>query len=181
MLSTQSITPICNKHNVELSKHNNNFCLTFTCKNKEYDLTKFANFNLYTMLFELNREILSDMEIKSINKNEIELLYLFYPLADSLGISKKYIYVKINRHIKDNEVIFKSENLPYINKNHNEYEVINVNNSSMYIQFTSNNEFKFKYIFDLDIEDEIPIYMSNMIGMLMKKIFMKLKTFIENL
>ena len=40
---------------------------------------------------------------------------------------------------------------------------------------------KLTYEFNIEFDENIPIYMENMFGLLMKKIFYNLKIFIENI
>ena len=45
----------------------------------------------------------------------------------------------------------------------------------------NSNRVEFKIDFDLDIKEDLPIYMNNMIGILMSKLFYNIKLFIEKI
>ena len=67
--------------------------------------------------------------------------------------------------------------------------IINLNNLLPLELTKLNNDEKFTSLIDLDfsidfiisIEDQLPIYMENLIGLMIKKIFYNLKQFIDNL
>ena len=78
-------------------------------------------------------------------------------------------------------VIFKSYDLD-VNEmgiNLNGYEKIKCNNAMLKINLLSLTSAQINYTFNMEINDYLPIYMENITGLMMKKIFYKLKSFIE--
>jgi hypothetical protein len=51
--------------------------------------------------------------------------------------------------------------------------------SSMVVNFESCHKINISYIFKLDLSHSLPIYMENIMGLIMKKVFLNLKQFIE--
>ena len=60
-------------------------------------------------------------------------------------------------------------------------EVVTSNYADLIVLFHTEHHAKIHYEFHMDMEDELPTYMENIVGMLMKKIFFRLKTFIEKM
>ena len=55
------------------------------------------------------------------------------------------------------------------------------NYSNLSVDFITEHNINIKYEFNIDIEEDLPSYMENIIGFLMKKIFYRVKLFIENI
>ena len=47
---------------------------------------------------------------------------------------------------------------------------------NLFVRLKSNTEASIEYVFNMQMEEELPIYMENMIGMLMKKILLRVKS-----
>jgi hypothetical protein len=59
------------------------------------------------------------------------------------------------------------------------YEKVKNTISTMIINFESNYKININYIFKFDLVHSLPIYMENILGLTMKKMFLSLKNFIE--
>ena len=55
------------------------------------------------------------------------------------------------------------------------------NNSILKIALDTNHHANVSYNFNLNLHEDLPIYMKDLPGLMMKKIFYNLKLFIENL
>ena len=60
-------------------------------------------------------------------------------------------------------------------------EQVNSDISLLNITLEEDNKMNLTYEFNIEFDENIPIYMENMFGLLMKKIFYNLKIFIENI
>jgi hypothetical protein len=49
----------------------------------------------------------------------------------------------------------------------------------MVVNFESYHKINISYIFKLELSHSLPIYMENIMGLIMKKVFLNLKQFIE--
>ena len=79
----------------------------------------------------------------------------------------------------NNTIYIKTYSIPYDGK----IDAEPVTNESGYFKITNDintNEVKVNYEFKMDINEELPIYMENIFGLMMKKIFINFKSFIEN-
>ena len=70
---------ICNKDNIILRRNEelNTFSLTFRLKNEKIQLSKIINLKLYTLLYELNKDIIEKVEILSETETECAILLIF--------------------------------------------------------------------------------------------------------
>jgi hypothetical protein len=137
---------------------------------------------MYSLLFNLNRDNIEKIEIKKwISSNEVEVLFLFKPFGKELGIKSKYMYIKTVADIKSDKHIYTSYDIEYPNMEElTNYEKVKNTISSMVINFESDFKININYIFKFDLSNSLPIYMENILGLIMKRMFLNLKNFIES-
>ena len=175
---------ICNKGDISLSKKEKYFNINFNLKNNNINLNNFLNFKIYELLFELNKDIIEKIEfIDNKINNSLDILLLFHNFGKEFGFKKKYMFIRTLRHNVDNDiVIFKSVNIPYTNeKIKKKYDLMECKLSTLIINIKNHSDVNVNYNFEINIEEELPIYMENLVGILMKKTFHRLKSFIEQI
>ena len=175
---------ICSKKDILLTLNNNtkfyNLDFNTSC---DIDLQKYTNFNIYKLLFELNKDIIESIEIIDLlSDNVANILIILKEFGDTIKIPKNYIYVTINKKYNNNEIIFQSINNNNIdniknkiegcNKTVSEYSVIKISNN--------NNKLNFYYEFKFNMIFQQSNFINNIVALLIKKVFYKLKLFIEN-
>ena len=176
---------VCNKENIHLKrdKINNMFLLQLNANNQNINFYDIINFNIYGVLYELNKDKLEKIEIKKIiSKDEIEILFIFKELSKDIGLKKKYMYLNVKIEDKANQRKFLSYDIEYENMEElKDYERIKNEYSILIVNFENQHKIGINYFFKLVLQEELPIYMENIFGLLMKKLFFNLKLFIENL
>lgn len=179
------IVKICSKCDVllERNKKNNDFIVSFVLKNDNMTLNHIADYSFFKILSEINDDVLEDVVIQIDDKddNESNMFFLFKPVAKEFGILSKCMSVRTMKEQFENTITFESKNVDYIPDNMKNYEKITCNYSKLDIQIINDNLLHVKYTFNIDIHEELPFYMHNLIGMLMKKILLKSKLFIESM
>lgn len=174
---------VCSKENVLLKREKscNIFLLQFNLENINKNLHEIINLNMYNLLFTLNKDNIEQIEIKKWNlENEVEVLFLFKPFGKDLGVKPKYMYVKTTANISNDKHIYTSIDIDYPNcEEVKNYEKVKNAISTMIVNFDSNHKININYIFKFDLIQSLPIYMENILGLIMKKMFLNLKKFIE--
>lgn len=174
------------------------------------NLTNLLSHNIYELLDKINPELIEKIYIlKVYNDNAADILILLKHIAKEVGIKQKYIIFYTKRRIdyENNSIIFTNKDINLIDENlvkhyldsieldKNKYEPIlykfgtikiSLTNTSILELSNENNTNKivntdFETHFQLIMKDELPIYMENFIGLMIKKIFYNLKVFIDNL
>ena len=174
---------VCTKEQVYLKREKSCsiFLLQFNLENKKKNLHDIINLNMYDLLFNLNKANFEKIEIKKwISPNEIEVLFLFKPFGKELGIKPKYMYIRTIANITNEKHIYTSVDIdyPYAEELQNYEKVKNII-STMIINFETNYKININYIFKFELAHTLPIYMENIMGLIMKKMFLHLKQFIE--
>jgi len=171
------------------------FTLEYTYNNPHFNIPSLLNVNLHKLLHEVNKDIIDTIEIHPdpADPSEHNILYKFKEIGGDLGGSKTYMYVATKIANKcasngNNEIVFTSKSVPY--EYHNEliqqkYKLLEY---PLYIQKYIYREHDDKsiqvlHMFKLkpDAESELTVAMENAIGILIKKMYLRLKVAIESL
>jgi hypothetical protein len=174
---------VCLKENVHLKRDKNSeiYSLQLYLDNPKYNLDKVINLNMYNILYELNHDNFEKIEIKNwLSNSEIDVLFIFKPFGKELGIKPKYMYIRATEVIENGKKTYTGYDIdyPYSDELIN-YEKVTTRISTMVVNFESNHKVNINYIFKLELAHSLPIYMENILGLIMKKMFLNLKTFIE--
>ena len=174
---------VCNKENMilKVNKEDNIYMLDFETKNNNFNLDDLMDFKIYNLIQKLNEDIIEKIEILKQNSNdEIELLFIFKRFGRSAGIPQKYLLLKTVRQRMNNLILFTSEDCKYdvpIMKNHAAQRMDCKSAQLTIIPYS--NKLRMNYKFSINMKEDLPIYMENILGLMMKKIFYRLKQFIE--
>ena len=185
---------ICFKEKMHLKreKNNNIYLLQFLAENSNVNLYTMINLDIYNLMFTLNKDNFDKIEMHSMasttlssgsenkNVNEVNVLFLFKPFAADLGIKPKYMYVRVTEVCEPNKKTYNCVDVDYPKPEElKNYDKIINTISSMVVNFESYHKINISYIFKLELSHSLPIYMENIMGLIMKKVFLNLKQFIE--
>ena len=176
---------ICDKQNIILKKNkeNKNFLLELTLVNNNIDIKKIINFKIYELMSELNKDIIEKILIEDTElEDKKKILFIFKHICQEFGIPKKYMFLETEIRSDLNSENFKiiGTSIKYDGVIENS-EQVNSDISLLNITLEKDNKMNLTYEFNIEFDENIPIYMENMFGLLMKKIFYNLKIFIENI
>lgn len=174
---------ICNKKDIILQydKNINKYFLDFEI-NINNKTVSYLTFQLFNIIQLLNKDLIKKIEIiKKYSEDEMDILLLFEDFMADSGMTNKYLYIKIKLTKTDNLIIFTCKN---INNTSNSLNIVNadqINCKASTITFILLDKIiRFNYEFNIDLCEDIPIYMEHFMALIMKKIFYKVKLFLEN-
>ena len=172
---------ICQKHNIILQKdlHNQySYVISFCTKPLDGMFTKLKSHNLYYLLGALNPDIITNIDITKGSGTCQNVMLVFKRFGQEFGLSQKCLHLKIEAtHISDTLISTKAKSESYV-AIPNKCTMIEAKYANLTIQKIKELvlvEFKF----NLDLQEDLPTYMKNLPGLLMKKIFIRVKTYIE--
>jgi len=172
---------ICTKHNIILQKdiHNRySFVISFCTKPAEGMFTQLKSHNLYYLLGKLNPDIITNIDIIRGNTNQQNTLLIFKRFGQEIGLSQKFLYLKTEvNNITDSLISTKAVSMHCLNPP-DKCTMIEAKYADFIIKKIKEHivvEFKF----NLDLQEDLPTYMKNLPGLLMKKIFIRVKNYIE--
>lgn len=204
-MTCSQLKMVCNKDQVSLFKDVNNpddkiYKIVFNAHNDGFPISTMVGFKMYTLLYELNRDIIHSFKVIKENEKSIEMIFLFKSVGKEFGLAPKFMHTITSVDSIPSPhscCIFNSIDVCNENKKYNtndisipkKYERLHTNNSVLTIQFISNNDLHYDFTFSLkdndnnngDNKNESPIYMENSVALMIKKMFCRLKVFTERM
>lgn len=191
----QNFKKICEKQNIllEYNKNADVYSLLFKINNKnKINIKELLEGNIFELLKKLNNEIIEDV-VEIIKKdNENIILFIFKEIGKEAGLRQKYMFLNNIKIFEHNNLIINTKSVTkqelminnLLNKESlekiNKLQEINCEYAKLTINKINEIDVDMHYIFKIIINDDLPKYLENIIGLLMKKIFLNLKIFIEN-
>jgi len=159
------------------------FCLRFNIFNKNIDIKNIINFKIFELIGALNKDIIEQIEFDYIESNKIKSLMIFKEIGKELGLKQKYIYSETELNWEnENVAVFDIKQINNDNLNlSNNYEPVDNSNGKLLIEIVNTHYANIVYNFQLSLDNSMPLYMKKMPGNIMKELFLRLKTFIENM
>lgn len=193
---------ICNKGDILLSEIKNCNCntrsynLAFTIPNIDNSVTNINNLTsleIYNLLEKQNNDLIEKVVIINEIDNEADICILINHLAKEIGIKQKYLLFRTTKITNkfNNSVTFynkdlklvceklKEDYLKQLNFINSDCEAViyNYGKTQINVQKDDNGFMSVKFNIDLQviINDNLPLYMENLIGLMLKKMFYNLK------
>tara|TARA_Y100000591_G_scaffold149662_1_gene128577 strand:- start:8511 stop:9074 length:564 start_codon:yes stop_codon:yes gene_type:complete len=187
MINTSSI--ICNKHDITLQVNKNKkiYSLKFDINiSNKFDSNQLFSFNFYNLLKTLNKDLIEDLILIDTEYENIKnILFKFNNLGKELDMSSQYMIIQTTINNNNNTVLFSSCDISLNNDEINYYKLNDYD--KLFCDFANlniniiDNKLYFNYIFKISLADILPIYIENIMGVMMKKIFYNIKQFIEKI
>jgi hypothetical protein len=166
---------------VFIKNKKNNYSINFKISNNNILLSKIIDFNLFKLIYDLNIDIYEKILLNKINDNEAIIIILMKNLYEDLGLSQCFSYVHITKYEKLDKISFISksikgdrpEGIP------NEAEQLLIENIICEFNIKNPYEILFNCCIIFENTQIIPSFVEKMIGLILFKIFKRLKQFIE--
>jgi len=199
--SSAQFRPICTQNDMRLGKNTEMklFTLEYNYHNPNFYLLGLINININNLLYEVNKDIIESIDIipNPDDASEYHILYKFREIGGDLGGLKTYMFVntKVAKRFATNgntEIIFTSKSVPFNGHSILHDQKYKLLEYPLYIQkfiYQSTpdervvSKIQVLHMFKLkpDQDTELTVAMENAIGILIKKIYFRLKTAIESL
>ena len=176
-------------NNLDTSKVNIDLLLT----TQLYNLLEKVNGDLIEKIYILN-------SLDSVDILETDICIVLKQIAKEVGIKQKYILFRSTKYLNklNNSITYYNKDLIYehkdlipvylntLNLDNNKYEALTFTFGKTIITLSDTNSekfinLKFSIDFQITMTDDIPMYMTNFIGLMFKKMFYNVKLFIDNL
>jgi len=217
---------LCSKNDVVLKRelqlqlqnatpNSNTFIIDFEINNSRIDLERFCNFNIFKLMFELNREdAIQDLRITDHNNgnnnncnngnngnndnNVKDMLLIFKRKGDDIGIKQKYMNLRLTLNTTNTSASASSasasnfvfgcvdtepiHNSSDISADLSRAERICDIDAVFCMSLLDRNRLRIQFMFSVPVQAKPqPSYIENSLGMVMKKILSRVKTFIEQM
>lgn len=182
IISSKNDVLLCRNKNLE-----NEYQIKFSIKsNKIINPCEHINLDLYNILLKVNSDVFDDIVVNKIDDNKAIITLFLKQFGKEYGLKARYInnYVELlNINDKNFACIVSKTTDIHPNINIENYDEM-ICNSSRLSSFWNNetNELIVQYDFKLDDNsvEKLPKSMKDMSALIMKKVFIRMKTYKEN-
>jgi hypothetical protein len=165
---------------------NNEFNFTCTIENKTIHLDKIINFDLIKLIFEINNDIYEKVIMNKTDDDNAEFVFIMKHFFADIGLPQRYYHFIMTKNFNEseNKIVFTSETIynqkpNFIDK---DIEFLPIKNMIYDCQFNSlqRDKMLFSALISFDKNLPIPEYIEKVVGLIVHKIFIRVKQFIEN-
>jgi hypothetical protein len=159
------------------------YTLSLTLENNNIFLAQVMNFDLIKLIYDLNPDIYEYVDLKKNNEENAQVLVILKHFFEDLGMPQKYSHMNIHKIVNEEEIIFKSEtihgsrpsNIPdYCDK-------MAMKEMTSVCKIITQHKIQCDFYVHFDNSMVIPPFAEKMIGMILHKVFKRVKHFIENI
>jgi hypothetical protein len=165
-----------------IKNEQNNYSLTFEMENNHMILSKIVDFNLVKLIYDLNNDIYEKVNLKIINENEATINLLMKNLFEDLGLPQRFSYLHVKRTTHENSILFESqtikserpEGMPV------DAELMPIKTMKCNCNIITPHKIRFTFVILFEDHMLIPQVVEKLVGLILYKIFNRVKQFIEN-
>lgn len=162
----------------------NSYSLSFQMNNENINLSKIIDFNLIKLIYDLNTDIYEKVTFSQINENEAILFLLMKHLFEELGLPQRYNHLHMKKFVSNNNIKFISKTID-IEKPFDlpsEARLMPIDNMVCNCEIPDGNPHKINCTCNVEFSSSmnVPQVAEKMVGLILFKIFKRVKQFIEN-
>ena len=160
----------------------NNYSLSFEMENNNIILSKIIDFNLVKLIYDLNNDIYEKVNLKIINQNEATINLLMKNLFEDLGLPQRFSYLYIKKISQENIIKFESQTIKSERPKDMPVDAELMAIQTMICNCNIITPHKVRFTVNVLFENHmlIPAVVEKLVGLILYKIFNRVKQFIEN-
>jgi hypothetical protein len=171
------------KEGLKFSKFGtNHYCTTFYIKNDNIRLSDVINFDLIKLMYDLNPDIYEFVQLDKKGDNDAHCLLILKHFFEDLGLPQRYAYLHMRQTTIDNTIVFDATS-DYTNIPKNipiSCKPTAIKNIKSICNIITQHEIQFTHNIYFNEANIMPIFVEKMVGVIIYKIFKRVKQFIEN-
>jgi len=160
----------------------NHYKLNFTMENNNIIISKIIDFNLIKLIYDLNSDIYEKVNIEKLNDNQVVATLLMKHLFEDVGLPQRFSYNHISKVIEEGRITFLSKSIKTQRPEGvpNDAELMSIDDMSIICDIITNHKAVFSLNLLFDSELNVPAFVEKIVGVIVGKIFKRVKQFIEN-
>ena len=166
-----------------LKNNKNNYSLKFNMKNNRIILSKVIDFSLVKLIYDLNNDIYERVKLEKIDDNNVIMTMLIRHLFENLGLPQRFTHVHMTKTVEPSKIRFTSVSINYERPEempeNAEQMPIKTMICECEIVTPHHIDFSCNIIFENNMV--VPQFAEKMVGLILFKIFSRVKVFIENM
>jgi hypothetical protein len=160
----------------------NQYKLTFSMENEHIVLSKVIDFELIKLIYDLNPDVYEKVVIeKNTDGNEAVITLLMKHFFEDLGLPQRFSFIHIKKFCEERKITFVSQSI----KTHRpegmpeDAELMSIKNMTSICDIVTPHLINFSFNIIFDASMIVPPFAEKMVGMILHKIFKRVKQFIE--
>lgn len=181
---TKYMTTLFSKNDFVFTKlERNKYKLNFQMENRNIILSKIIDFNLVKLIYDLNPDIYEKVNLHLINENEATINMLMKHLFEDLGLPQRFSYLRMKKIYETDKIIFVSESIKTERPvgMPQDAELMPVKDMTCYCDIITPHKMSFSAIVHFEDYMNVPAFAEKIIGLILFKIFSRVKNFIINI
>jgi len=160
----------------------NHYKLTFSMENNNIIVPKIVDFNLIRLIYDLNPDVYEKVNIEKLNDDEVIITLLMKHFFEDLGLPQRFSFLHMKKTNEDNKIIFKAQSIKSYRPEGmpEEAELMALQNMIGICDIITPHKVNFSFNEIFDESMNVPLFAEKMIGIILHKIFKRVKQFIEN-
>ena len=160
----------------------NQYKLDFSIQNERIIIANIIDFNLIKLIYDLNPDVYEYVNIEKINENEAIATLLMKHFFEDLGLPQRFSYMNMKRIIEPNCITFHSKSIRDIRPPNMPPDSELMNMKDLICKCIGETQHKVNFVVNVIFHENmtVPPFAEKMIGMILFKIFKRVKQFIEN-
>jgi len=184
MNTTNKIKVLVEKDGMKFIKlEKNKYNLTYSIENKNINLEPLVNFELIKLIYELNPDIYEKVVLNKISEEEAQITLLMKHFFNDLGFPQKYSHMGLKKYVSPNRINFVGASV--LNEKPSvipiEVELLPIDSLDIECTMSSPHKINLNCIIVFNNLLVIPSFIEKVIGIIIHKIFNRVKQFIENI
>jgi len=174
-----------NKKLTIIKSDKNKFNISFRIINEKILLNKMIDFHLIKFMYDINLKFFDCINLKILNNNEANIFILMKDLFKKIGISQRYIYLKMTKDILSDKISFIC--FPIEKKTNNDFEIpnsaihVSIKKINIHFDIINDHEILFNQEIIIDENIDFPIVLERIFIYLLKNIFKNVIKVLNNL
>jgi hypothetical protein len=159
----------------------NNYVLNFHMENNTIVLSNIIDFSLVKLIYDLNGDIYEKVNLTKLDDNQAVMCMLMKHLFEDIGLPQRFSYVHMTKHIEPNKITFISKSI-YSERPEGmpeSSEQMPIRNMVCECNIITPHKMGFSCNVMFDDHMIIPPFAEKMVGLILFKIFNRVKQFIE--
>lgn len=184
MNTTNKIKVLVEKDGMKFVKlEKNKYNLLYSIENKNINLEPLINFEFIKLIYELNPDIYEKVVLNKTNEEEAQITILMKHFFNDLGFPQKFSYMGLKKFVKQDCINFVgssifSEKPDFIPS---EVELLPIENLNIECTMSNPHKVNLNCLIVFHNTLIIPAFVEKVIGIIVNKIFNRVKIFIENI
>ena len=160
----------------------NKYKLKFNMENKNIILSKIVDFSLIKLIYDLNPDVYEKVNIQKINENEAIVTLLMKHLYEDLGLPQRFSHIRMIKSVEERRIVFNSQSIT----DHRpegmptDAELMAIKQLNCICHIFSDHNIGFSVNVNFEPNMNVPPFAEKLVGIILYKIFKRVKQFIEN-